>query len=203
MSPWRACCASDLFLPPLPQHFTQASPHRRLGNQEGGWVTVQSRETKSFPGLGTERRNGQSGAQKHSVTGWPRGIRGGEIEDHSQLLGLAICWDPGGAGVGVWFGRVCGRHDKTRGCRQSRRMSHHGARNPSPRFGSGLWRFEVISVEAASDPKGLHRDYPGSLNDSQPRGDQRASGDWVKRGGQLGLGKRAVSTEPREDHFSE
>lgn len=189
----------------LPYPSTSPKPVRTAG-----WETRKGAGSRFNPGrqrasLGweRERRNGQSGAQKHSVTGWPRGIRGGEIEDHSQLLGLAICWDPGGAGVGVWFGRVCGRHDKTRGCRQSRRMSHHGARNPSPRFGSGLWRFEVISVEAASDPKGLHRDYPGSLNDSQPRGDQRASGDWVKRGGQLGLGKRAVSPEPREDHFSE
>lgn len=82
-------------------------------------------------------------------------------------------------------------------------MSHHGARNPSPRYGSGLWRFEVISVEAASAPKGLHRDYPGILNDSQLRGHQRARGDWVKLGEQLGLGKRVVSPEPREDHFSE
>ena len=82
-------------------------------------------------------------------------------------------------------------------------MSHHGARNLSLRFGLGFWRFEVISVEVASDPKGLHRDYPGSLNDSQPRGDQRARGDWVKLGEQLGLGKRVVSPEPREDHFSE
>lgn len=70
-SSWRACLHLILFSQPL--NFSQASPRcrRGQGNGAGGWATVQSRETKSFSGLGTGKEIWTEDTQRPSVTGWP------------------------------------------------------------------------------------------------------------------------------------